>query len=104
MANGWHRKRTTPAEVARRKKYRSAEHRQARARYTVLVAAGQAHCWRCGRTLAPHMPWVVGHDDHQVELIRGPECEPCNRTAANRKGARIANAKRNPPGATRLRW
>lgn len=95
-ASGWHRKRTDTAAVkARKRKYDSAEHRAARAHYRKLVEYGLATCWRptCGKVLVPGH-WHVGHDDHQVNVIRGPECASCNRKAGASKGARIANAKR----------
>lgn len=98
--SGWHRKRTTPAELARRAKYNSPAHKQARARFTKLVAAGLARCWRCGVALRPGA-WHVGHDDHQIDLIRGPECVPCNRRAAASKGAKVANAKRKTVRTTK---
>lgn len=102
-APGWHRKRTdTPAVQARKRKYDSAEHRAARARFKVLVDYGLARCWRptCGKILIPGH-WHVGHDDHQIDLIRGPECASCNRKAGASKGARIANAKRKATAVVR---
>lgn len=110
MANptGWHRKNTTPAETARRAKYNSPQHRAARAAFTVLIATGRGICWRCQRPIPPGTPgraWNVGHDDDQVDLIRGPEHTRCNKSAAARKGARIANAQRTTKrAATRLTW
>lgn len=92
-AHRWRHKRTdTPAELARRARYNSPEHRAARKRYTVLVASGQGRCWRCGSQLYPGQ-WQVGHDDAGL-VIRGPECTTCNRRAAARKGARVANTRR----------
>lgn len=94
-ASGWHRKRRGPADRARQRKYDGAEHQAAKRAFTQLVAAGLARCWRpgCGRVLKPGR-WHVGHDDHRVNVIRGPECVPCNLTAAARKGAVVANARR----------
>lgn len=94
-ASGWHRKVKTNADRERQRKYDSAEHRAARAYWTPIVAAGQARCWRptCRKTLVPGR-WHVGHDDHQVTVIRGPECDTCNRKAGASKGARITNARR----------
>jgi hypothetical protein len=115
--SNWANKRQTPAEQARRKKYNGRAHREAGKHWTAQVAAGTAHCWRCGRHIPPGTPrgtgWVVGHDDHNVNLIRGAECYPCNKRAADRKGARVANAQRNgrprprvqpPTQVTPLRW
>lgn len=99
-AHRWHTKtRGTPADAARAARYNSPEHRAARKRYTVLVAAGQAMCWRCGCVLYPEH-WQVGHNDAGT-VIMGPECTPCNRTAAARKGARVANRRRKAIAFTR---
>lgn len=90
-ANGWHRKTAgTPAELARRRRYDSAEHKAARKAGAALVAAGRARCWRCGVRLAPG-GWQVGHNDAGT-VIMGPECLPCQRGHAARKGAKVANA------------
>lgn len=92
-ANGWARKNPdTPAVKARKRKYDSAEHRAARARYKVLVEYGLAKCWRCGCHLYPGR-WQTGHND-AGDQIMGPECLPCQRAHSARKGALIANAKR----------
>ena len=110
MSNGWHRKRMTPAEVERRKKYASPEHRAARKAIDAAQAAGRyLTCWRCRRPITPTQRCVVGHDDVQVQLIRGPEHHDCNKRAADSKGARVANAKRKgwkprPTGSSPLRW
>lgn len=98
-ASGWHRVRTdTPAYRARRAKYNSAEHRAARRQFELLIAAGLGICWRCNQRIpagTPGRAWVVGHDDIQVHVIRGPEhARSCNHKAAASKGARVANAKR----------
>lgn len=96
-ASGWHRKRKdTEAVKARQRKYDSPEHKQARAAYRRAVEAGLAMCWRCGRTLLLGQ-WHVGHDDTGTRIM-GPECVSCNLKAAARKGARIANARRNGVG------
>ena len=98
-SSGWHRKNpNTAAEQARRAKYRgsqSREHRAARKHWTAVLAQGAVlACWRCGGAIHQGTRWVVGHDDIQVTLIRGPEHHACNSRAANSKGARVANAKR----------
>lgn len=104
-----HRFRTanknTPAAKARRAKYDSSPHRQARKHYGLEIAAGRGHCWRCGQHIPPGTPtayqgrqgWVVGHDDHDVTIIRGAECYRCNQAAATRKGAQTANTGRATP-------
>lgn len=93
MAHRWRHKRTdTSAELARRARYNSPEHRAARKRYAVLVDAGLGVCWRCGCQLYPGA-WQTGHNDAGT-VIMGPECLPCQRGHASRKGARVANARR----------
>lgn len=91
MTHRWaHKRHDTPAEQARRASYNTAEYRAAGKQAGHLVRSGQAHCWRCHRpiptwaTRGPH--WVVGHDDHDRRIIRGVECTPCNRKAANIAG------------------
>lgn len=93
VAHRWRHKRIdTPAELARKARYNSPEHRAARKRFTVLVEAGLGVCWRCGRGLVPGR-WHVGHID-DGSAIAGPECMSCNLRAAARKGALVANARR----------
>lgn len=93
--SGWHRKNpNNPASIARKRKYDSAEHRAARAHYRKLVEYGLATCWRCTLPITAGTRWHVGHDDNNINLIRGPEHARCNLHAAARKGARISNARR----------
>lgn len=86
MANRWHTaRRDTPATQARRRKYNSPEHRAAAAEYKRRRTNGELlQCWRCQLPIlgAVH----VGHDDHDTNLIRGPEHATCNLKAAARKG------------------
>lgn len=95
MANRWHTaSRTSPATQARRRKYASPEHRAAYNEYKRRQAAGEwLTCWRTGHLIPPTVRCHVGHDDTQVNLIRGPECPPCNLKAAARKGNRVAKAR-----------
>jgi hypothetical protein len=94
--------RNTPAAKARRAKYDSTAHRDARKHYRAEITAGRGYCWRCGTHIPAGTPtayrgrpvWVVGHDDHNVNVIRGAECSRCNQQAATRKGARTANQGR----------
>ena len=44
-------------------------------------------CWRCGDLLDPEH-WHLGHDDDDRGVIRGPECPPCNLSAAGRSSHR----------------
>lgn len=95
-ASGWHRKdKNTAAEQARNAKYASPEHKAARALYRQLRAQGAVlTCWRCKQPIPPAKGAChVGHNDAGTH-IEGPECAPCNREAAARKGARVTNAKR----------
>lgn len=94
MTSGWHRKPHNEAARQRKRQYNSAEYKDAKAQAQLQVDAGLAHCWRCGKWLAPQREWHLGHDDHNRLIIRGPECPPCNVKAASRKGAQIANANR----------
>ena len=91
MANGWHRKRTTPADIERQRQYDSTEHRKLRAQCKRDVDAGNGHCWRCGTWIQPGTAWHLGHDDNDRSLYRGIECVPCNLTTAARKGAATVN-------------
>lgn len=103
MANGWHRKSVTPAEVRRRAEYNSPEYRAARRAGAKVVASGEGQCWRCHQPIGPDDPWHVGHDDNDRTIIRGIECPPCNLKAAARKGARIGGGARKRPTSP-LTW
>jgi len=52
------------------------------------VAAGQARCWRCKEPIAPGSQWHLGHDDNDRAIIKGPECPPCNLSAAGKASHR----------------
>lgn len=96
--SGWHRKSAnTAATAARKREYNSPEYKAAKQAGQRLVDAGRAYCWRptCRTFLPPGKPWHLGHDDDDRRIIRGPECVPCNLGAASRKGAQVANARRN---------
>ena len=95
MANRWHTaNRNTPATQARRRKYAGREHRDA---VTIgkrrMERDGHLPCWRCGTLIPRGTPWHVGHDDTNVDLIRGYEHATCNLRAAARKGNRVARAR-----------
>lgn len=102
VMSGWYRKRrNTPAERARARRYQSREYRAAERHLMTVVQAGEGFCWRCGRWLDPTATvqrgsrvlrvWHVGHDDFDTDVIRGAECEGCNLRAASRKGAAVRN-------------
>ena len=40
-------------------------------------------CWRCWPPIDP-AHWHLGHDDVDRSRYRGPECPPCNLSAAGR--------------------
>jgi hypothetical protein len=56
------------------------------------VEAGTVICWRCGELIAVGAEWDLGHDDHDRSIIRGPEHQACNRSAAAK--ARNAGVRR----------
>ena len=106
MSSGWHRKRNTAAVKARATQYATPEHKVMVHAVKAAVAAGTAHCWRCGRHIPPGSKAHAGHDDHDRTIYRGAECPPCNLKAAASKGARIRNAKAKArqTRTTRLTW
>lgn len=102
--SGWHRKTDNAASRERRRQYNSAEHKRLRAQAARQVAAGDAHCWRCGRWLAPDEPFHLGHDDHDRTIYRGTECVGCNLKAAAKKGAQVAHRHRRATRIARREW
>ena len=102
MANGWHRKRQTPATRARAAEYASPEHKAIR-RQRVAAATPQTPCsCGCGRPLGPDKSrWHVPHDP-QRNYLPGLWRADCNKREAARRGARIRNALK--ARATRLTW
>ena len=101
-ASGWHRKRATPADVARAKQYASREHRELRAAIKARISRGEhVTCWRCGAQLT--LRFHLGHDDNNRQIYRGPECPSCNVKAAARKGAQAVNSLRRRPRPVRRR-
>ena len=71
-----------------------AQHQRIRAALTPIVNAGDATCWRCGRTIVPGTPWDVGHDDEDRSLYRGPEHTTCNRGEPSKRRGRQTRARR----------
>ena len=105
MANGWHRKRTTPADITRAKQYASSEHRAARKAIQAKLDAGTfIACCRCQRRITG--PFHLDHDDHDRTRYRGPSHPACNLKAAGIKGAATVNAPRRKVIRTRTsrRW
>ena len=94
-----HRFRTTQptaADARRRREYASPRHRQTRAAWQKRIDRGEPiWCWRCRKVrITPGMKWHLGHDDQDRTIYRGPECVPCNLTAAAKAGNRAQKAKR----------
>ena len=106
VASGWHRRPRTAAATERARVYATPEHKAMVHAVKAAVAAGTAHCWRCGRHIPPGSKAHAGHDDHDRTLYRGVECPQCNLVAAAKKGARIRNAraKARQTRTTRLTW
>jgi hypothetical protein len=53
-----------------------------------MVAEGVVSCWRCHAPIPPGGDFHLGHDDNDRNIIRGPECPPCNLSAAGRSAHR----------------
>lgn len=69
------------------------QHRALRARWQSHIDAGELVCCaRCG-TRITGTTWDLGHTDDRTRY-RGPECQPCNRSAGGRNGARAAQHAR----------
>lgn len=48
------------------------------------IRQGDISCWRCRQPIRPDEPWDLGHDDNDRTIIRGPEHQHCNRSAAGK--------------------
>ena len=53
-----------------------------------LQELGTINCWRCQHPIHNGEPWHLGHDDHDRNIIRGPEHPTCNLTAAGQAAHR----------------
>ena len=61
-----------------------ADHRRERAQWQARMDAGETiACWRCGEPVDPRN-WVLGHDDYDRTITRGPEHPHGNYRAAGR--------------------
>jgi hypothetical protein len=78
-------RRSKPHTLTRQQRGYDAAYDRTRARYKLVVDAGRATCWRCGRWIDPRTEWHLGHDDHDRRIIRGPEHARCNLAAAAHK-------------------
>jgi hypothetical protein len=74
------RRRRSAADRRKARRY-GRRHREARALFEPMVAAGLARCARCGELIEPGAAWDLGHDDVYPELHSGPEHPRCNRAA-----------------------
>ena len=63
------------------------EFQRDRKQWKPLVDAGLVDCWRCSKPLEPGAAFHLGHDDKDRTIIRGPECPPCNLSAAGKSSA-----------------
>ena len=80
-----HRKQAARAHRARYASNYGPQHEALRADYQHRMAAGETfNCWRCGAPIDPRS-WDLGHND-DGHGHRGPECVPCNRATAGRRG------------------
>jgi hypothetical protein len=71
-------------------------HRRLRAEWRSKVERGEVHCARCGRWIAPHEEWDLGHADNDPTRYAGPEHAACNRaTKAHAKARRSTRATRS---------
>lgn len=83
-------RRPTLADAARRAEYDSPEYRRKREEFRRVVAFGNAYCWRCGGWIDPSLRDRSGkaawHTGHHLGVVRGPEHNTCNLSAAGRDG------------------
>lgn len=90
-------------------KYSSPEHKAERARWTPVVAAGEAHCAEpvClmpSRWIPPGSAWDVAHDPSGTRYI-GPAHARCNRSEGARRGNRSRGVQpAQAPAPPASRW
>ena len=72
------------------------KHQQERKKWARIIDTGAAviPCARCGETIKAGTKWELGHTEDRSRYS-GPEHFLCNRQAGGKKGAEIANSKRN---------
>jgi hypothetical protein len=74
-----------------------------------LSKPGTVRCWRC-HELITHDPtkrgggWVIGHDDWNRSITRGPEHQRCNELAAHDKATAIRLGRATQPMIVRREW
>ena len=87
MAADWGRTKQKSASRARSRRSRDygVVHRAIRRKLAPVVAAGLAHCVRCGELISAGSAWDLGHDDFDRSRWTGPEHPKCNRGAPHRE-------------------
>jgi hypothetical protein len=71
-------------------------HKQRREREAIKVRLGKAFCPRCGRWIAPHEPWDLGHNPYDRTKWTGAEHRRCNRDTRLEKRLRRPRRFRAP--------
>lgn len=67
--------------------YDASYHQQRRAWQRRMNTGERVTCWRCDEPIDPEH-WHLGHDDDDRTVLRGPECPPCNLSAAGKASHR----------------
>ena len=66
------------ARGTRQQRGYDAAHDRLRSQYQRRMNRGEPfNCWRCSEPINPEH-WMLGHDDNDRSIYRGPECVPCN--------------------------
>jgi hypothetical protein len=68
-------------------------HQKLRAQVAVLIANGDAVCWRCGLPIRSWMSWDLGHSDVDRSQYMGAEHSHCNRSSAASRGNRMRSKR-----------
>ena len=80
-----HRREADRARGTRQQRGYDATYDRAHRDYQHRMNAGeQFNCWRCGLRIDP-TAWTLGHDDHDRDILRGPECPTCQYATAGRR-------------------
>ena len=80
-----HRRAKNRARGSSTQRGYGTQHQKLRAHWQRRLDNGEPiQCWRCGQPINPDA-WDLGHTDSRTGYA-GPECRPCNRATAPRKG------------------